>query len=259
MIETPALVLQTSPYSETSLIVQLLTREAGVVRAIAKGARRAGGRYAGVFEPYNRIDACLTVPDHDKLAPLGECVLAGRCDWMRRDLPRQAYAALGVEVIGRIAADAPLDPFFHDEAVAFLERLGAIKGPGSLLIALLIRLMYREGKPPHLGDQLAEAEAMPDPVQFDFETGAFDFPEAHAPSGSMLLPGDAVSAILGCLVAPPSLERPPAVPPRSGPPLLRWLMRVWEDHLGARLRSADFLEKMILLPPADSPAPPSQL
>jgi DNA repair protein RecO (recombination protein O) len=41
LIVTPAIVLKVTPYSETSRIVRLLTRDQGLLSALARGARRA--------------------------------------------------------------------------------------------------------------------------------------------------------------------------------------------------------------------------
>jgi DNA repair protein RecO (recombination protein O) len=41
LITTPAIVLKVTPYSETSRIVRLLTRDHGLLSALARGARRA--------------------------------------------------------------------------------------------------------------------------------------------------------------------------------------------------------------------------
>src|SRR2546428_10888759 len=46
LVTTPAVVLRTYPYSETSKIVRLATRDLGVQSAIAKGVLRPRSRFA---------------------------------------------------------------------------------------------------------------------------------------------------------------------------------------------------------------------
>ena len=46
-----ALVLKNAPFGEADLLVTLFTREAGKVRAVAKGARRATAKLVGHLEP----------------------------------------------------------------------------------------------------------------------------------------------------------------------------------------------------------------
>ena len=43
LIATPAIVLKVTPYSETSKIVRLLTRDHGLVSALARGATPSTG------------------------------------------------------------------------------------------------------------------------------------------------------------------------------------------------------------------------
>ena len=46
-----ALVLRSVPLGEADLLVTLFTREAGKVRAVAKGARRSTAKLVGHLEP----------------------------------------------------------------------------------------------------------------------------------------------------------------------------------------------------------------
>lgn len=48
----PAFVLHRRPYRETSLIVELFTRDYGRVAAVARGLRKARSRHAGVLQPF---------------------------------------------------------------------------------------------------------------------------------------------------------------------------------------------------------------
>src|SRR5205809_7034214 len=50
LVTTPAVVLQTYGYSETSKVVRLATRELGVQSAIAKGAPRPKNRFGAGLE-----------------------------------------------------------------------------------------------------------------------------------------------------------------------------------------------------------------
>ncbi len=50
LVTTPAVVLQTYRYSETSKVVRLATRDLGVQSAIAKGALRPKSRFGAGLE-----------------------------------------------------------------------------------------------------------------------------------------------------------------------------------------------------------------
>lgn len=47
IVTTPAILLRSHPYSETSRILRFYTRDGGVVAAMAKGIRKAGGKRGG--------------------------------------------------------------------------------------------------------------------------------------------------------------------------------------------------------------------
>src|SRR5687767_5106212 len=52
LVSGPAIILQAFPYSDTSKILRLLTREHGLQSVIAKGAFRPKSRFGGVLEPF---------------------------------------------------------------------------------------------------------------------------------------------------------------------------------------------------------------
>jgi DNA repair protein RecO (recombination protein O) len=245
MIWTEAIVLGISPYSESSLIVRLLTAEAGVVRVLAKGARRPKNRFQGALEPLARVAAMVGVRDPEQLGNLGETTPIAHWTRLRSDVERLAYAGLGIETLGRLAGASAPDRFFYDEACRFLEALERARGAGSLTIALLVRLLHQGGFPPRI-DAALLCGAMPPTVVYDFEAARFEAPSATASPHAMRLPGTAVAAMAGALANPPALDGGFEVAKGAGPVLLRWLIRVWEDHLGARLKAAEFLEKMVL-------------
>ena len=56
IIETEAIVLRTYNLAEADKIVVCLTRSTGVVRAVAKGARRLKSRFGAGLEPFTIID-----------------------------------------------------------------------------------------------------------------------------------------------------------------------------------------------------------
>lgn len=55
LIETEALVLKSYGLSEADKIVVLLTRTEGVVRGVAKGAKRLKSRFGGALEPFSVV------------------------------------------------------------------------------------------------------------------------------------------------------------------------------------------------------------
>ena len=55
LIETDALVLRSYPLAEADRIVVFLTRDHGVVRCVAKGAKRLKSRFGSSLEPFSTV------------------------------------------------------------------------------------------------------------------------------------------------------------------------------------------------------------
>jgi len=72
LVKTEALVLAARPLGDTSKIVTLLTPELGVIRAVAKGARRPKARLAGGTAAYRVIEALLYRKEGRELDLLSE-------------------------------------------------------------------------------------------------------------------------------------------------------------------------------------------
>src|SRR2546426_11575831 len=77
LVTTPAVVLRTYPYSETSKIVRLATRDLGVQSAIAKGVLRPKSRFAAGLELLSEGVAQLYHPETRELQTLAAFDLPG--------------------------------------------------------------------------------------------------------------------------------------------------------------------------------------
>ncbi len=78
-----AIVLRTHKLAEADRIITLLTRQHGVVRAVAKGVRRTTSRFGSRLEPFTHVDLQLavgrnldTITQAETLAPYGAAISA---------------------------------------------------------------------------------------------------------------------------------------------------------------------------------------
>ncbi|MCK4594801.1 DNA repair protein RecO [bacterium] len=72
LVKTEAIVLTARPLGDTSKIVTLLTPQRGVIRAVAKGARRPKGRLASGTVAYRVIEAIIYLKEGRELGHLSE-------------------------------------------------------------------------------------------------------------------------------------------------------------------------------------------
>lgn len=130
-----AICIRCWDFSETSQTVSLLTRSHGVVRGLAKGAKRDGGMFSGGFDVLTRGGiVALTKPGRD-LATLTEWHLECVYWSMRRRLGANRVGLYMADLVQRMITDH--DP--HPEAFDALARsLEACEKPGLEQLALLL-------------------------------------------------------------------------------------------------------------------------
>jgi DNA repair protein RecO (recombination protein O) len=101
MVErTQGLVLRTRPLTETSLIVQWLTSDAGRIATVAKGARRPNSPFRGKLDLFYLADLSFSRSQRSDLHTLREVVLREMHDPLRQDLgylQQASYCAALIE------------------------------------------------------------------------------------------------------------------------------------------------------------------
>src|SRR3982751_2989640 len=107
LVSTPAIVLSSLRFSETSKIVRLATREHGVQSAIAKGALRPKSRFGGALQLLSEGQAQLLMKEGRELNLLTAFDLRHLHVGLATDLERYAVACALAEVMLRFA---PPDP-----------------------------------------------------------------------------------------------------------------------------------------------------
>src|SRR3989442_861883 len=140
LVTTPAVVLQTYRYSETSKVVRLATRDLGVQSAIAKGALRPKSRFGAGLELLSEGVAQLYFREARELHTLGAFDLVNLRRELAGDVGRFAGAAALAEVMLKIAPPAPL-PVAYDTLTAALDVLKAASP--QRVDATAVRAMWR--------------------------------------------------------------------------------------------------------------------
>src|SRR5690349_20335837 len=119
------IILRTRPLTETSLIVQWLTREAGRVSTVAKGARRPRSPFLGNLDLFYEADFSFVRSRKSELHTLREVSLRQTHARVREDLARlnaAAYCAILLEQ--GTERETPLPEFYAlvSEALEFLDQ-----------------------------------------------------------------------------------------------------------------------------------------
>jgi len=261
LVTTPAVVLQTYRYSETSKVVRLATRDLGVQSAIAKGALRPKSRFGAGLELLSEGVAQLYFRETRELHTLGAFDLVNLRRDLAGDVGRFAGAAALAEVMLKMAPPAPL-PVAYDTLTAALDVLEA--AAPERVDATALRAMWRLvavlGFEPSLTacarDGAAIEPAGDEPVSFSVADGGalcsrcLQTPSPHQPS-SRLPP----QAYRDLLVLNASREELPALDPPHAAAHRRLVARFVRYHLAeaGSLSALDFWERRAWVPPP-SPA-----
>ncbi|TWU47216.1 DNA repair protein RecO [Rubripirellula tenax] len=142
--QTTAIVLRTIEFSETSLIVTLLTHDFGRVSAIAKGARRPKGPFEGALDLLAVCRVVVHRKTSDTLDLLTEAKLHRRFRGAEKSLER-LYAGYYVAELLRLMTDEhDPHPEVYDLAIQSLQQIDGCGDVASTLLffdAQILRLL----------------------------------------------------------------------------------------------------------------------
>lgn len=125
LIATPAVVLHAFDYSETSRIVRLATRDAGVQSALARGAKRSRSRFGSAFGLFAEGVAQLHVKEGRDLQTLGAFDVTRVRPELGTDLGRFAGASAVAELVLRFGAENEASESLFDALVSALDSIAA--------------------------------------------------------------------------------------------------------------------------------------
>src|SRR5687767_14908208 len=127
LLVTPAIVLHAFDYLESSRIVRLLTRDAGIRSAIAKGARKSQRRFGSGLDLFAQGSAQLHTKPGRELDILGGFEDARTRSQIGSDLARFAGAEAIAEIALRFGRDGADEALF-DAVAAALDELTVASG-----------------------------------------------------------------------------------------------------------------------------------
>jgi DNA repair protein RecO (recombination protein O) len=103
-LKTKAIVLNSLSYSDSDLIVTFLSPEQGIIKGMAKGARKSRKRFAGCFEPFNLLSLEIFIKESGGLARVDSADILDARYGIREDLARINAGALMLELVSALEA-----------------------------------------------------------------------------------------------------------------------------------------------------------
>lgn len=111
-------------WSETSQTVTIFGRTLGLVRGLAKGARRERGRFGGGIDLLSRGEFGVITRPTTELATLTEWDLLETFAGLRDALPSNRIAFYAADLVSRLLAPADPHPGLYDAMVELLRSVG---------------------------------------------------------------------------------------------------------------------------------------
>ncbi len=124
-ISTPAIILHSLKYSESSKIVRLLTRDLGVVSVVAKGAARPKSKYGARLQLLSEGTAHVYVKQNRDLHTLAEFEVENLRHELAEDVRRYASASALAELVLRFAPTERNEEIYV-RLVAYLDTLATV-------------------------------------------------------------------------------------------------------------------------------------
>jgi DNA repair protein RecO (recombination protein O) len=159
-----AVVLRHSNWGEADRLLSLFTREAGKVRAVAKGARKIRSRKAGHLEPFTRARLMLAHGRDFWIVTQAETVDAYLP--LREDLLRTAYGAYVLELLDRLTYDEGENRSLYALLVDTLGRVSSLEDPFLAVRYYEIRMLDLTGFRPNLFECVSGGEEIRAENQF---------------------------------------------------------------------------------------------
>jgi DNA repair protein RecO (recombination protein O) len=135
LLVTDALVLHAFDYLESSRILRLVTREAGLVSVLAKGSRRSRSRYGSALDLFAEGSAQMYVKPGRDLHTLSGFDVTRSRPAIGEDLGRFTGAAAIAELVLRFASEEG-SPVLYDTILRALDELAAAPSPRTREAAL---------------------------------------------------------------------------------------------------------------------------
>lgn len=154
MPRSPAIVLRTHDFSESSQVVILLGRETGKIRGLAKGCRRTSpsaiAQFSGGFELLTRGEVMFKPKPGMDLFAITEWNLADDRHALRADWRAQNLGFFAAECAAACLPEGDPHPALFDALETFLAALPEAPARPAALLTFLTALLRETGHPPRL-------------------------------------------------------------------------------------------------------------
>lgn len=164
------IVLKVRAYGESNKIVILLTREAGKVATMARGAKKPSSRLASVTQPFTY--GMFMVQHHTGMGTLQQGEHLNSMRHIREDIMATAYASYIMELVERVVEEGKPEPFAFDVLLHALQAIEEGYDPEAITLFVEWKMLPYAGVQPIL-HACASCGAVDGEFAFSFAQGGF--------------------------------------------------------------------------------------
>lgn len=161
-ISDTAVCIRRWDFSETSQTVSLFTREHGVIRGLAKGAKRERGSFSGGLDVLTRGQVVAIVRPGRDLATLTEWHLEQTYRVLRQRLDANRAGLYMADLVHHMLTDQDPHLALFDALAGALDALATAPNPEAPLLALQWSLLEETGYRPELDRDAATGSTLDD-------------------------------------------------------------------------------------------------
>lgn len=242
--KTDALVLRTIEFSETSLVVVLLTRQFGKSSALAKGARRPKGPFEGALDLLSVCRVVIIPKSGDTLDLLTEAKLQRRFRSGERHLGRLYAGYYVAELLREMTDRDDPHPELYDLSLETLEELDGDTDVRGCLLRFELQTLRLLGHAPTIDRCASCGSEVPRAgrVGFGVTSGGVLCAACRPATRQVVLLRESTRDTLRTLLAETSVSGPPPAVPQELYGELRGVMnRYITNLLGGPPRMQSYL------------------
>ena len=159
-------------FSETSQTVSIFTREHGIIRALAKGAKRTRGSFSGGLDVLTRGHLAAIVKPGRDLSTLTEWHLEATYRALRQSLAANRAGLYMADLVHHMLTGHDPYPELFDELANALEKLADPAAIDEALLRFQWALLVQAGYQPELDRDAESGEALSSTSTFAFSPRA---------------------------------------------------------------------------------------
>jgi len=255
LVRCEGIVLKTYALGDTSRIAVVYTREHGIVKMVAKGARRTPSRFGFSLEPLSRSNFVFYHKVDRDLHLLSQADTLDAAGSRLADLTRLAHAQASLELIDRLVWGEEAHAELYNLLVATIAAVGVVPLTAlpALTIAFELQAASLLGYRPRLDACAGCGNALSPARLFSPARGGLLCDRCAAEGGTVRLSADALAG-LALLLSRPVAEAGGYMEPRRASEILR-VVEAFLKHHFQRFQGLRSLELLRAIAPDGTSTP----